>query len=426
MEQKHTWFNRINFCFFSLIVVLGIVQVIRYLSLSDAAMALTALALETLIGLIALSAWRGKMPFLLLPVAVGGFVLNSFLNYGETTSFAGLIVAQGIVSAVWTIGGTAWLIIKKQKMGKLCWISLATCLIIVCTVLAFWKINTDRDKQWSGHAKHTTWAVPLKFDTGVIAEAGTLEELVYETHAYATDGRTVTKRALVYLPYGYDETRSYNILYLMHGTGDDENYWLETHGYNKIMLDRMIAFGEIEPLIVVTPTFYVEEDCKDTGLDALTFSFADELRNDLMPAAESKYSTFAPSIDEKGFAASREHRAFAGLSRGAVTTGNAALCGNLDRIAYFGMFSSFRTTEEHLKETIRSEEWKELPILYLYASTGNFDFATPYMLPGYRMLTDLDERLSYGVNTMLDVFPMRYHSIGHWHLALYNFLQTIF
>ena len=426
MEQKQTWFNRINLCFFGLIAALGIVQVIRYFSLSNAVMALTALALETLICLIALSAWRGKMPFLLLPVAVGGFVLNSFLNYGETTSFAGLIVAQGIVSAVWTIVGTAWMIVKKQKLGKLCWIPLITCLIIVCTVLAFWKINTDRDKQWSGHAKHTTWAVPLKFDTGEIAEAGTLEELVYETHAYATDGRTVTKRALVYLPYGYDETRSYNILYLMHGTGDDENYWLETHGYNKTMLDRMIAFGEIDPLIVVTPTFYVEDDCKDTGLDALTFSFAEELRNDLMPAAEEKYSTFAPSIDEKGFAASREHRAFAGLSRGAVTTGNAALCGNLDRIAYFGMFSSFRTTEEHLKETIRSEEWKELPILYLYASTGNFDFATPYMLPGYRMLTNLDERLSYGVNTMLDVFPMRYHSIGHWHLALYNFLQTIF
>lgn len=426
MEQKQTWFKRINLCFFGLIVALGIVQVIRYFSLSNAVMAMTALALETLIGLIAFSAWRGKMPFLLLPVAVGGIVLNSFLNYGETTSFAGLIVAQGIVSAVWTIVGTAWMIVKKQKPGKLCWIPLAASLMIVCMVLVFWKINTDRDKQWNGHAKHTTWAVPLKFDTGEIAEAGTLEELVYETHAYATDGRTVTKRALVYLPYGYDETRSYNILYLMHGTGDDENYWLKTHGYNKIMLDRMIAFGEIEPLIVVTPTFYVEDDCKDTGLDALTFSFAEELRNDLMPAAEEKYSTFAPSIDEKGFAASREHRAFAGLSRGAVTTGNAALCGNLDRIAYFGMFSSFRTTEEHLKETIRSEEWKELPILYLYASTGNFDFATPYMLPGYRMLTDLDERLSYGVNTMLDVFPMRYHSIGHWHLALYNFLQTIF
>ena len=87
------------------------------------------------------------------------------------------------------------------------------------------------------------WAVPAKFDTGEIPEAGTLEELVYETKAYATDGRSVTKRALVYLPYGYDPDKNYNILYLMHGTGDDENYWLQTHVYNKTMLDNMIAPG---------------------------------------------------------------------------------------------------------------------------------------------------------------------------------------
>ena len=426
MERKQTSFDRIGLGFFSLILLLGAVQTIRYLSLSDAVMALTILALETLICLFAYAAWRGKMPFLLLPVAVGGIVLNSFLNYGDRTPFAVWILWQGIAAAVWSVLGTGWMIWKKIKTGKLCWIPLAAALLIVCAVLVFWKVNTDRDKQWDGHAKHTVWAVPEKFDTGEIKEAGSLEELLYETKAYATDGRTLTKRALVYLPYGYDASKQYNILYLMHGTGDDENYWLETHRYNKIMLDRLIASGEIEPLIVVTPTFYVEDDCKDTGLDALTFSFADELRNDLIPAAESKYSTFAETIDDTGFIRSREHRAFAGLSRGGVTCGNAALCGNLDRIAYFGMYSSFRTTESYLKETIQSEEWKDLPILYIYASTGNFDFATPDMIPGYRMMTGLDGRLAWGVNTSLDVFPMRYHSIGHWHLALYNFLQIIF
>ena len=41
----------------------------------------------------------------------------------------------------------------------------------------------------------------------------------------------------------------------MHGTGDDEKYWLKTNPYNKTMLDNMIADGDIEPLIVVTPTF---------------------------------------------------------------------------------------------------------------------------------------------------------------------------
>jgi enterochelin esterase-like enzyme len=426
MEQEQKWFDRISLGVLCVLLTLGAAQVIRYLLLADAVMTLTILVLETLIGLFAYAAWRSRMPYLLLPAAVGGFVLNSFLNYGETTHFALLIVVQAAVAAAWMIVGTLWMFRKKQKPGKCACAPLIAVLLIVCTVLAFWKINVDKDRQWDGHAKHAVWAVPAKYDSGEITEAGSIEELIYETKAYATDGRAVQKRALVYLPYGYDPQKPYNILYLMHGTGDDENYWLSTHSYNKVMLDRLIAFGEIEPLIVVTPTFYTEDDCKATGLDPLTFAFAEELRNDLMPAAESKYSTWASSVDDAGFAESREHRAFAGLSRGSVTTGNAALCGNLDRIAAFGMFSSFRTTEEHLRETIRTDEWKDLPILYLYASTGNFDFATPYMLPGYRMLTEIEPRLVTGVNTMLDVFPMRWHSIGHWHLALYNFLQMIF
>ena len=202
MERKQTLFDLLGLGFFCLILLLGSIQTFRYLSLSDASMALTILVLEMLIGLIACAAWRGRMPFLLLPVAVGGFVLNSFLNYGETTSFAVWIVWQGIAAAVWTIAGTAWMIWKKEKTGKLCWIPLFTVLVIIGTVLVFWKVNTDRDRQWDGHAKHTVWAVPEKFDTGEIEEAGTLEELLYETKAYATDNRTLTKHALIYLPYG--------------------------------------------------------------------------------------------------------------------------------------------------------------------------------------------------------------------------------
>ena len=317
------------------------------------------------------------------------------------------------------------MLVKKEKVGKVPFIPLLILLLIAGSAGWIWKGNVDKDRQWDGHARRMLWAVPEKFDTGEIPESGTLEELNYETKAYATDGRAVTKRALVYLPYGYDPEKSYNILYLIHGTGDDENYWLGTHESNKIMLDRLIAMGEIEPLIVVTPTFYVENDCMD-GLDALTFSFREELRNDLMPAAEAKYSTWAETADDAGFAASRDHRAFAGLSRGAVTTANSVLCGCLDYFSYFGLFSSFRTTEEHIRETIQSEEQRDLDIRYLYATTGNFDFATPYMAPGYEMLCGLEPRLVYGVNTSFDIFPMRYHSIGHWHLSLYNLLLKLF
>ena len=424
-KKDFTIFDRIGLTVFLVLCLLGLVQVWKYLDLSIAGMALTAILLEALFVLVSWAAWEGRMPFLLLAAAAGGFVLNSFLNYGETTHFAALFVVQGLIGAVWAVTGTAWMLVKKVKPLRFPWIPLLLILIILAGTGTVWKSNTDRDRAWEGHAKRMLWAVPAKFDTGEISEAGTLEELVYETKAYATDGRSVTKRALVYLPYGYDPDKNYNILYLMHGTGDDENYWFKTHAYNKTMLDNMIALGEIDPLIVVTPTFYVEDDCLD-GLDALTFSFREELRNDLMPAAESRYSTWAKTVDDAGFAASRDHRAFAGLSRGAVTTANSVLCGSLDYFSWYGLFSSFRTSQEHILETIQSEEEKDLTINYVYATTGNFDFATPYMAPGYRMLCESVPRLKEGVNTSFDIFPMRYHSIGHWHLSLYNFLQKIF
>ena len=425
MNKNKISFERISLGILVILCLLGAVQVAKYLSLGLANMALTALIPELLMFLVAWTAWKGRMPFLLVIDTVAGFVLNSFLNYAETTRFAALFQVQGVIAGAWGVIGTLWMLRNKEKPARLPWLPPVLALVIVLAVGGVWKTNVDRDRQWDGHARRCTWAVPARFDTGEIEEAGRVEELVYETKAYATDGRAVTKKALVYLPYGYDESKAYNILYLMHGTGDDENYWLQTHAVNKVMLDRLIAAGEIEPLIVVTPTFYVEDDCKD-GLDALTFSFREELRQDLMPAVESTYSTWAVTTDDAGFAASRDHRAFAGLSRGAVTTAHAALCGSLDYFSYFGLFSSFRTTEEHLRETIQSDAWKDLPIHYLYATTGNFDFATPYMVPGYRMLCGIEPRLVEGVNTSLDLFPMRYHSIGHWHLSLYNFLLKVF
>lgn len=424
-KKDFIFFDRIGLAVFLILCLMGLVQIWKYLGLSIASMALTAILLEALFMLVSWAAWEGRMPFLLLAAAAGGLVLNSFLNYGETTHFAALFVVQGVIGAVWAAAGTVWMLIRKIKPLRFPWIPLILILIILAGTGTVWKSNTDRDRAWEGHAKRMLWAVPAKFDTGETPEAGTLEELVYETKAYATDGRSVEKRALVYLPYGYDPDKNYNILYLMHGTGDDENYWLQTHAYNKTMLDNMIAQGEIDPLIVVTPTFYVEDDCMD-GLDALTFSFREELRNDLMPAAESRYSTWAKTPDDAGFAASRDHRAFAGLSRGAVTTANSVLCGSLDYFSWYGLFSSFRTSQEHILETIQSEEEKDLTINYVYATTGNFDFATPYMAPGYRMLCENMPRLKEGVNTSFDIFPMRYHSIGHWHLSLYNFLQKIF
>ena len=266
--------------------------------------------------------------------------------------------------------------------------------------------------------------MPSFIDKKENEKQGEVKELIYKTKAYATDNREVTKKANVYLPYDYSSENKYDILYLMHGTGDNENYWLKKNRNNKVMLDNLIAGNYIKPLIVVTPTFYVENDCEN-DLDQLTYSFKYELRNDLMVAVESTYSTYANSTSDEDFILSRDHRAFAGLSRGGVTMYHSVLCESLDYFSYFGAFSGSRTSGKELVTAIQKEEFKDYSINYLYASAGTLDFALPSQIKDYREQIKMEDRLN-DENTSFDVTPFKRHSSANWHLNLYNFLQLIF
>ena len=105
--------------------------------------------------------------------------------------------------------------------------------------------------------------IPMKAKyTEAVDEHGTVEVLTYTTHVYSLEETTgkeilVEKQLYVYLPYGYDPAKTYNVLYTMHGAGEDERYWLSEERMGKgtlAMLDRMFSRGEAEPTIIVTPT----------------------------------------------------------------------------------------------------------------------------------------------------------------------------
>ena len=92
--------------------------------------------------------------------------------------------------------------------------------------------------------------------------------------------------------------------------------WLYKIGVKNI-LDNMIARGDIEPLIVVTPSFYSyglfgDDDMKEikefsqVKVDS-TNNFIKELRYDLILAVEGKYSTYADGTEEEIFISSFLH-----------------------------------------------------------------------------------------------------------------------
>lgn len=173
---------------------------------------------------------------------------------------------------------------------------------------------------------------------------GSLVELNYETYesrTYEQKSRKLNKRAIVYLPYGYSENERYNVFYLMHGGWSNETTWLgtpERPGTFKNVIDHAVSDGKMKPFIIVCPT-YNNESPSDSGdytlaYGTLTVNYHNELMNDLIPAVEGTYSTYADNVTPEGIKASRDHRAFGGFSMGSVATWHTFLnC--LDVFRYF-------------------------------------------------------------------------------------------
>ena len=391
--------------------------------LGEAVNFITAVAVSLLAALLGLVAWRGRVPALWAAVCAGSIVLASCVNYGGWGEEFSCIV-WAAVSGACAVAGTALQIFERAKPRRGFLVPLVAFTLAAVFCLGSWAGHALAARGQEGAAGHELWQVPARYDAAACPQPGRVEELAYETRAYAADGHAVAKRAYVYLPYGYTEKERYDILYLLHGTGDDEAYWLVEYGYNKTMLDNLIYRGDIRPVIVVTPTWYVEGVCEDDP-DALTYSFKDELKNDLIPAAEGKYSTYAQSCSREDLIASRGRRAFAGLSRGAATTWHSAYCGALEYFSMFGAFSGMMTPQEEFAPTQAGEQ-AEYEIQYLYNTSGAFDFLLSEHWRGFARLLASEPRLIWGKNCSFDVFPMVYHHMESWHLALYNALQLFF
>ena len=161
-------------------------------------------------------------------------------------------------------------------------------------------------------------------------QKGTVQLIEYVTRDYTQTSRpAITKKAYVYLPYGYsaaDTKVRYNTLFYMHGwTGIAGELFTVGGSFIKNMLDAMIERGDIKPLIVVAATFDNENKPQDFARSVEELSvFHNDFRDALLPFIDSHFNTNA----------SRNSRAFSGFSLGAVTAWYE-FCYNNDLIKYF-------------------------------------------------------------------------------------------
>ncbi|WP_339923001.1 alpha/beta hydrolase-fold protein [uncultured Cyclobacterium sp.] len=113
------------------------------------------------------------------------------------------------------------------------------------------------------------------------------------------------RKFAVYLPPGYEYSqRSYPVLYLLHGAGDDQTGWVQFGEVQRIA-DEAFADGTATPMIIVMPD---ANTGKRGYFNDLTndWRYEDFFFEELMPYVESQYR----------IKSEKKYRAISGLSMG--------------------------------------------------------------------------------------------------------------
>jgi enterochelin esterase-like enzyme len=136
--------------------------------------------------------------------------------------------------------------------------------------------------------------------------------------------------AYIYTPPGYQKNlkKSYPVLYLQHGSGENQTSW-SVQGYVGNIMDNMIADKQCVPMLVVMDQGYAyRPDAKLDENGRRENNFEELLVSEVIPMVEANYRVNA----------NRKNRAVAGLSMGGGQALRIALT-NLDTFSHLGCFS---------------------------------------------------------------------------------------
>ncbi len=282
---------------------------------------------------------------------------------------------------------------------------------------------TEVDNGWSGSdtssAGLSLRGVPAAYESPC-DRPGTLVPFVYTASPFYRPDVKEDRTIYVYLPYGYEtreEGQTYDVLYLLHGSKDSASSWLADRPVNKNVVDNLIAFGTVRPLIIVTPDLF-EPDSFGLDGDAELDQFAFELREQIIPAVENAFACATRTDPDEA----RRHRLLAGVSRGAQAVFRAGLSDGLDLFSRFGVFSGMLTDPADVAEAMDHPEYRSYAVDGLYAFNGFFDYT--FYEQGFRLtlLDAMSERITKGENYEFFLIKKGEHTWPSWEAALYNFL----
>ena len=215
---------------------------------------------------------------------------------------------------------------------------------------------------------------------------GTVREEDYPTRDMVSDvPDRINKDVTVYLPYGYDPEKQYDVLILLHCAWADHRFWLgqeRNYGSEEApvpvsvpnLLDRMIEEGYCRPLIVVSPCIYLYDRQPSNAGNGYDYEqFEQEIGTDFLPWIAENYGTYAADGSPEALRAAREHFGVLGASFGAYAEYFCVIGENFDLLAWYCFCGGGEIEPWHLAERWTENGTAELPLRMLYICEGEFD-----------------------------------------------------
>ena len=143
-------------------------------------------------------------------------------------------------------------------------------------------------------------------------------------HTFRSKALGTWRTFRVYTPPDYIQkpAETYPVLYLLHGSGDQDNGWVAV-GRANLIADNLIAGGSAKPMLIVMPNGMYPKGAEHEK------DFETDVMECIVPFVETNYRV---KKDQRS-------QAMAGLSMGASQTMDVGI-NHLDRFAWLGVFSN--------------------------------------------------------------------------------------
>lgn len=229
------------------------------------------------------------------------------------------------------------------------------------------------------------------------------------------------RRCFVYTPPGYEANTDerYPVLYLQHGSFEDETGW-PGQGKANLIIDNLIAAEKAAPMIVVMDNGYAYKPQDNTADNIRPVSVFEEVMiTEIIPMIDTKFRTMPE----------RKHRAIAGLSMGANQT-MRIIMNNLDKFSNYGGFSgtsNYPSANEIDMETFLDGKFndgkkvnEQIDVLWLGLGTKEPE-PFPGSIGAFRKMLDRQ-----GIEHTYYESQRTAHEWQTWRRSLYQYAQLLF